>query len=134
MSASAHRFRFLTLLRASLVAGALYDLGFAGLMVFAPEAPARIFGLPLPPMPEGAFYFWIMATLLGMLAALYLAAAQDPRRYSAVIAVAIAGRTVGAAAFTIAALSTGLAGLYPLAATDLAFALAHAVFWWPIRS
>lgn len=134
MSAFAHRFRFLTLLRASLVAGALYDLGFAVLMVLAPRTPARLFHLPLPPLPEGAFYLWIMATLLTMLALLYLAAAQDPRRYSAVIAVAIGGRTVGAAAFAIAGLATGLSGLYLLGATDLLFALAHAVFWWPIRS
>lgn len=134
MNAFGHRYRFLTLLRASLVVGALYDLGFGVLMVFAPETPARMFHLPLPPLPEGAFYLWIMATLLAMLAVLYLVAAQDPRRYSAVIAVAIAGRTIGAAALTLAALSTGLSGLYPLAAADLAFALAHAVFWWPTRS
>src|SRR5436305_5435702 len=54
MSVTAHfarRFRFLTLLRASLIAGALYDLAFALLMVFAPELPARSLALPLPPLP-----------------------------------------------------------------------------------
>jgi hypothetical protein len=129
------RFRLLSLLRGSLVAGALYDLAFAVLMVAAPQVPARILNLPLPPLPEGRFYLWIMATLLLMLAALYLAAAHDPRRYSAIIAVAIAGRALGAAAFAAAALtSSGLGGLVPLAAADLGLSVLHAASWWPIRS
>jgi hypothetical protein len=134
-SSFARRFRLLSLLRASLVAGALYDLGFAALMVAAPEVPARRFGLPLPPLPRGAFYLWILATLLAMLALLYLAAAYDPRRYSAIIAVAIGGRVVGALAFAIAALlGPDLRGLLPLAAADLVFGAAHAAAWLPIRS
>lgn len=129
------RFRLLGLLRASLVAGALYDVGFAILMMVAPEVPARLFRLPLPPLPEGAFYLWILATLLLMLAGLYLAAAYDPRRYSAIIAVAIAGRALGALVFAIAALrGPDLGGLVPLAVGDLAFSLVHAVSWWPIRT
>ncbi len=129
------RFRLLGLLRGSLVAGALYDLGFAVPMVVAPRIPARILNLPLPPLPEGRFYLWIMATLLLMLAALYLAAAYDPRRYSAIVAVAIAGRALGAVAFAAAALTgAGLGGLWPLAAADLAFSALHAASWWPIRS
>jgi hypothetical protein len=129
------RFRLLALLRASLLAGAVYDLAFAALMVAAPAVPARIFDLPLPPLPRGAFYLWILATLLSMLAMLYLAAAYDPRRYSAIIAVAIGGRMVGALAFVIAALSgPGLRGLLPLAAADFAFGAVHAAAWLPIRS
>jgi len=134
-SSYARRFHLLTTLRASLVAGALYDFGFAVLMVAAPEVPARWFGLPLPPLPRGAFYLWILATLLTMLAVLYLAAARDPRRYSAIIAVAIGGRALGAAAFAAAALrGPDLGGLFPLAAADLAFSAVHAASWWPIRS
>lgn len=129
------RFRLLALLRASLAAGALYDLGFAVLMVVAPEVPARLFNLPLPPLPRGAFYLWILATLLTMLALLYLAAAYDPRRYSAIIAVAIGGRTLGALAFFLAVLlGPDLNGLVPLAVADLAFGAAHAAAWLPIRS
>jgi len=131
----ARRFRLLTLLRASLVAGAVYDLGFAVLMVAAPEVPARVFDLPLPPLPQGAFYLWILATVLAMLAALYLTAARDPRRYSAIIAVAIAGRTLGAAVLLAAFLrGPDLGGLLPLAAADFAFGAVHAASWWPIRS
>jgi len=131
----ARRFRLLTLLRASLVAGAVYDLGFAVLMVAAPEVPARVLDLPLPPLPQGAFYLWILATVLAMLAALYLTAARDPRRYSAIIAVAIAGRTLGAAVLLAAFLrGPDLGGLLPLAAADFAFGAVHAASWWPIRS
>lgn len=126
-----HRFRLLRLLRGSLVGGALYDLGFAVILVFAPGLPARTLSLPLP---GTTFYLWIMATFLTMLAALYLVAARDPRRYSAVVVVAIGGRTVGALVFTAAAvLDPALGGLYPLAAVDLVFAVAHAAFWLPIR-
>jgi hypothetical protein len=131
----ARRFRLLTLLRASLVAGAGYDLAFALLMVVSPALPARIFGLPLPPLPRGAFYLWILATLLAMLALLYLAAAHDPRRYSAIIAVAIGGRLLGALVFVVAAVTApDLQGLLPLAAADFAFGAVHAAAWLPIRS
>jgi len=130
----AQRFRLLTLLRASLVAGALYDLGFALLMLVAPGLPARLLHLPLPP-PEASFYLWVMAVLLSMLAALYLLAAHDSRRYSGIVAVAVAGRLLGGVVLAAAALQgPDLAGLWPLAAADTAFGLAHAVLWWPIRS
>jgi hypothetical protein len=130
----ARRFRLLTLLRASLVAGALYDLFFAALMVLAPEVPARWFSLPLPPLPEGRFYLWLLAIFLAMLAALYLATAHDPRRYTAILVVAIAGRTLGGIAFLAAYQGTGLTGLLPLAFADLVLALVHAVCGWPLRS
>lgn len=131
----AHRFRLLGLLRGSLVLGALYDLGFALLMVAAPGVPARLLGLPLPPLPEGAFYLWVLAVLLTMLAALYLLAARDTRRYSGIVVIAIGGRLLGGLALGIAALrGPGLEGLYPLAVADTAFGLAHAAFWWPLRS
>ncbi len=135
MSPYARRFRLLTLLRASLIAGAVYDLGFAVLMVAAPEALARLFRLPLPPLPRGSFYLWILATLLGMLALLYLVAAHDPRRYSAIIGVAIGGRFLGALLFALTALrGPDLGGLYPLAVADFVFGAIHAASWWPIRS
>jgi hypothetical protein len=114
----------------SLRLGALYDSTFALLMVAAPRLPARFLGLPLPPLPSGAFYLWIMAVLLLMLSSLYLLAAADPARHAGVVAVATAGRALGGVAFLAAALGApGLSGLYPLAAADLAFAIAHASFW-----
>jgi hypothetical protein len=128
----ARRFRALALLQASLAAGAVYDLVFAVLMVAAPGLPARLLALPLP---GEAFYLWLLATLLAMLAALYLLAAHDPRRYSGVIAVAVAGRIAGALAFAWAAFrEPGLSrGLLPLAACDLLLGVAPAAFWAPIR-
>lgn len=129
----ARRFRFLTLLRLSLVLGALWDVAFALLLSFAPEASARVFELPLPPLPEGAFYLWVLGVLLLMLAALYGIAARDPRRYSGILAVAIGGRVLGGLVLLLAAMS-GVRGLYPMAAADLAFGFSHAAFWLPIRS
>jgi tetrahydromethanopterin S-methyltransferase subunit F len=128
----ARRFRFLSLLQASLVAGAAYDLVFAALMVVAPGVPARVLGLPLPGAP---FYLWVMATLLGMLAALYILAARDPRRYSGVIPVAVAGRLLGALAFTVAACLDPrlLPGIAVLAVCDFALGATPALFWYPVR-
>lgn len=126
-----HRFRALKLLRASLVLGALYDLGFALAFVAFPEPAAELLDLPLP---GASFYLWILATFLLMLASLYLLAARDPRRYSAVILVAVVGRTLGAAVFTAAALGRPEPGtLWSLAATDLFFALAHGALWQRVR-
>ena len=131
----ARRFRFLALLRASLVAGALYDLGFAVLLTVEPVWAARTLQLPLPPLPEGAFYLWIVAVLLLMLAALYLLAARDTRRYSGIVAVAIGGRLLGGLVLLAAALrASGVPGLLPMAAGDLFFGIAHAALWLPIRS
>ncbi|HSN88600.1 MAG TPA: hypothetical protein VL025_17695 [Thermoanaerobaculia bacterium] len=129
----ARRFRYQSLLIGSLVLGALYDLGFALLMVVAPGVPARLLDLPLPP-PEAAFYLWVMATLLAMLAGMYLLAARDTRRYSGIVAVALWGRLLGGFVLGFGAWRLGLDGLWPLAAADTAFGLAHAAFWLPIRS
>lgn len=128
----ARRFRFLSLLRASLVLGALWDIAFALLLAFAPEASARAFDLPLPPLPEGAFYLWIFAVVLLMLAAMYILAARDTRRYSGIVGVAIGGRILGGLVLLLAALR--VPGLVPMAAADLIFGIAHAAFWLPIRS
>ena len=128
----ARRFRFLALLRASLVLGALWDIAFALLLAFAPEASARAFDLPLPPLPEGAFYLWIFAVVLLMLAAMYVLAARDTRRYSGIVGVAIGGRILGGLVLLFAALR--VPGLVPMAAADLGFGIAHAAFWLPIRT
>jgi hypothetical protein len=128
----ARRFRLLKLLRASLIAGAAYDLGFAVLLVAAPGVPARLLDLPLP---GEEFYLAALAVLLATLAALWALAARDPRRYSGIVAVAVAGRLLAAAALAHAAWGRpDLGGLYPLAAADAAFGLAPALLWWPIRS
>lgn len=126
----ARRFRNLRLLRASLALGAAYDAAFALLMVAAPGWLARGFRLPLPP----GFYLWLLALLLAMLAALYVLAARDPRRYSGVVRVAIAGRLAGAAILGFAAARRPeWSGLWGPAVADALLGIAPAVFWHPSR-
>lgn len=121
------RFLLIRLLGASLVLGALYDAAFAVVMVAAPELPQKILRLPLP---GASFYLHLIAVLLLMLAALYLTAALDQRRYTGIILVAIAGRLLGAAVLGAAAWSDPrLSGLWPLAAADFAFGSVHALCW-----
>jgi hypothetical protein len=125
------RFFLLRLLRWGLLVGALYDLGFAALMVAAPGLPARWFHLPLPGEP---FYLWLCAVLLAALALMYLLAAHDPHRYSGNIAVAIVARGFGFAALGWAAHGRpDLAGLWAMALVDLAFAALHAASYLPLR-
>lgn len=127
----ARRFRFLRLLRASLVVGALYDLAFAVLIVAVPGWMAAGFDLPLPPF----FYLWLIAVLLAMLAVAYLLAARDPRRYSGNLRLAIGGRLAGAVVLALAATrDPALAGLWAVAAADAALGLAHLGLWWPLRT
>jgi uncharacterized membrane protein (DUF4010 family) len=128
----ARRFRFLTLFQASLFAGALYDLAFAVLMVVAPGVPAQVLGIPLPGEP---FYLWVMATLLAMLAALYVLVAREPRRYSGMIPIAVVGRLLGALAFAVAAIRDPklLPGIAVLAVCDFALGVSPALFWYPVR-
>jgi hypothetical protein len=126
-----HRFTFYTLLRVSLVAGAVYDLGFAALLATAPELANAIVQLP---MPEERFYLWTIAVLLTIAAAFYLVTARDPRRYSGNVAVAIGGRSLGFVVFAWAASGRPeLAGLWLIGIADLVFALLHAACWLPTR-
>ncbi len=124
---------FLRLLRISLIAGALYDLIFAVVMVLAPRLPEHLLGLP---QPGERYYLWLIAILLSMLAACYLLAAYDPVSYRGNIVIAILGRGLGGLVLLFATFNgrPDLAGLIPLGIADLTFATAHAAFWWPIRS
>ena len=117
-------------LRRSLVAGAIYDLALAALLVAAPEVPERLLAVP---RPGEDFYLWMLALLVALMAAVYLLAAYDPFSYYGNVVIAVGGRGAAGLVLLFAAWQSGLAGLYPLAAGDLVFALVHAVFWWPIR-
>jgi hypothetical protein len=119
-------------LRATLVAGATYDFVFAALFVAAPRVAAVPLGLPLP----DRFYLWLITVLLAIVGTVYLitarrlgrpGAAADPEA-RALVAVAVAGRFLGAVALAAGALTgPGLGGLWLVAAADLAFSLAHVV-------
>ena len=128
---------FLTLLRGEPRAGRALRPRLRGLMVAAPEVPARVFDLPLPPLPEGAFYLWIWPSLAHH--ARRALPARGPRpaplqrhRRGGDRRPDPGRRSCSSARRRSRA--PGLAGLCPLAAADLAFGLAHAAFWWPIRS
>ena len=122
---------FLRWLKVSLVAGAVYDLFFAAVILLWPTLPERLLGLRPPGDPH---YLWLIAVFLTMLAGFYFYAAYDPRAYAGNIRVAIVGRFLGFVALLAGALhDPTLSGLYPLAFADLAFAAAHAALWWPIR-
>lgn len=122
---------WLGLLKLVLVAGAVYDLIFAAMMVLAPELATRL--LELQP-PNERYFLGLIAVFLVMLAAFYLVAAYDPSSYGFNVRIAIVGRLLGAVALYTASLGRpDLWGLVPLAAADLAFSLATLVCWWPIR-
>lgn len=123
--ASAGDGRSLRALRATLVAGALYDFAFAALMLLAPRVLASVFALPLPGEP---FYLRLIAVLLSILGATYLYTARDPAAVPGLVGLAVAGRLAGFA--VLAASAAGrpeLSGLWGAALGDLAFAVAHAV-------
>ncbi len=127
----ARRFRFLRLLRASLAVGAVYNTVLALLLVAAPRHLASWSELPLP---THRFTLWLLAVALTMLAGMYLLAAQDPRRYSGNIRVAVAGRLAGACALGLAAgRDPALAALWGAAIAEALFAVAHTVFYQPLR-
>ncbi len=128
----ARRFRFQRVLQGSLALGGGFNLLLGVLLGLAPNAALGILRLP-GPVP--AFYLQVLATLAALLGCYYLLAASDVRRYSGVIALAIAGRF--AVALTLALAAAGHAparGLWVLAAVELAFAATHAGSWWSIRS
>jgi hypothetical protein len=127
----ARRFRLLTLLRAVLGLGGALHLATAAVLVAAPAALAASLGTAVPEEPV---LRWLLAALLAPLAGVYLLAARDPRRYAGAIVVVIGGRALGALALGAGALARPDAGgLWTLAGVDLAFAVAIAAAWLPLR-
>lgn len=128
----ARRFRLLELLRGLLLLGAAVNAGMAVLLLSMPRRAAETLGLALP---DGRVALWLVGGLLVTSSALYFLAAQDPRRYSGVIVALVAGRFLGSAALGAGALARAEPGqLWLLAAVDLAFALALAGCWLPLRA
>ena len=128
----ARRFRLLELLRGLLLLGAALEAAVAFAVVAFPRRAGEALGLALP---SGSAALWLLAALLVTLSALYLLAAQDPRRYSGVIVVLVAGRLLGSGALGAGALARAEPGqLWLFAAVDLAFAVALAGCWLPLRA
>lgn len=128
----ARRFRLLELLRGVLLLGAAVNAGVAVVLVALPRRSAEILGLTLP---DGRVALWLLAGVLATSSALYFLAAQDPRRYSGVIVVLVAGRLLGSGALGAGALARAEPGqLWLFAAVDLAFAVTLAGCWLPLRA
>ncbi len=125
----ARRFLTLKLLRGALVAGALYDAGLAALFLRRPGAAATLLGLGGAASAPAAA---LAAVWLTALAALGIAAARDARRYSAIIATLICGRTASAAVLATAALAASSPLPWPAAWSAL-LAVVLAAAWWPLR-
>lgn len=130
----ARRFRLLKLLRGSLGLGALYNLAAAVSLVAVPSLAERLGATAT--LREGAILWmtWMAALALTMLGVLYGMAAHDPRRYSGIILVAIAGRLAGGLVLGAwAASRPDLGGLWTLAAVEGALGLTHGATWIPLR-
>jgi hypothetical protein len=128
----ARRFRLLELLRAVLFVGAAVNTGIAVALTALPRRAAETLGLALP---DGRVVLWLLAGVLVTSSALYLLAARDPRRYSGVIVALVAGRVLGSAALGAGALARAEPGqLWLFAAVELAFAVALAGCWLPLRA
>ncbi len=84
-------------LRRSLILGAFVDLTGAVPLLFAPTATARWLGVPV----EGVLDFWptYASVFLFVLPLVYFVTAINPERTLAMIAVAIAGRLMGAVVY-----------------------------------
>src|SRR5215470_7342732 len=88
MNDAAHR-----QLRISLIAGSLYDITFAFIVLLVPGLGAWFFEIPLP---EQQIYLRFTGVFLIALALFYMLPALHPRRYLANVVVAIIARTMGA--------------------------------------
>lgn len=122
---------FLFLLRMSLLAGALLDLGIAALLVLAPGLVARFVRVPFPEEP---FHLWLLAILLVAFGACSLLAAWAPVAYEGNVAVVIVVRLTVAGALALAARGrSDFDPLLLLAGVDFTLAVVHVACWLPIR-
>lgn len=108
----------------SMAAGAVYDLVFAGAILFATAPAAAILGLEVPADPV---YLRLNGVFLVLLAGLYLLPAVQPRRYRGVVLVAACGRALGFLYLAFVWWQGRPPVFLLLALADLAFAAAHAL-------
>jgi hypothetical protein len=112
-------------LRASLVAGALYDVAAALAIFFALPLLSRFLGIPIPPDP---LYVRFVGILLLGLALFYAVAAGGARPDRHLAAAAATFRILGGLAVGLQVPLAGApAGFLSFAAADVAFGAWHAV-------
>lgn len=108
----------------SMALGAAYDLAFGVAILFFPAPAAGLLGLALPGDPV---YLRLNGVFLLMLAAFYVLPAANPRRYAAIVVVAIGGRFAGFLYLGGVWLLGWPPAFLGLALADLAFSLLHGV-------
>ena len=123
MSSNAGRWRAVGRL---LAAGGVYDLVFAVSILVFTRPSAALLGLSVPDDPVYLLFNGIFLVLLG---ALYLVAAREPQRYSAVAPVSAGGRGLGFLFLTWAWLGGRPVTFLALGVADLAIGLATFVVW-----
>jgi hypothetical protein len=111
--------------------GAVYDAAFAAAILLFPAGASALLRIPLPADP---LYFRFIAVFLLMLAAMYLFAAREPRRYQGVILVAAAGRFAGFLYLAWAWSAGAPTAFLGLALGDLLFGFGHAALLRAARS
>ncbi|HEX5043079.1 MAG TPA: hypothetical protein VFV75_09235 [Candidatus Polarisedimenticolaceae bacterium] len=107
----------------SMALGAAYDAAFAAAILLFPEPASALLRIPLP---ADLLYFRFIGVFLLMLAAMYLLAAREPRRYQGVILVAAAGRLAGFLYLARAWSAGAPSAFLGLACADLLLAGLHA--------
>lgn len=111
-------------LRASILAGIVYDW-IVAILIFAAH-PAILEAFRIPPPPD-AFHFKFAALLLAILPVFYLLPLRDPHRYSGVVGAMIVARLAGFAYLTLYGGALGAGASYAaFGCVDLAFAALHA--------
>ncbi len=112
-------------LRASILAGILYDW-VAAALIFAAR-PELLAAMRLP-SPADPFHFKFAALLLAILPVFYLLPWRDPHRYSGVVGAMIVARLAGFAYLALYGPALHVPATYTaFALIDLAFALLHAL-------
>ena len=115
--------RFITIIRWTMLAGALYDLLFAVPILAAPGAVAPVLRIP---MPEQEVYLRFLGVFLAGLAIFYLLPVVRPGRYLGNVAAAAVTRAMGGVYMLAAVLLYGQARAFLLlGAGDLFFAVLH---------
>ncbi|NIL99707.1 MAG: hypothetical protein GTN89_01825 [Acidobacteria bacterium] len=114
-----------------MLLAAVYDALFAVAILFFPAPSAGLLRLELP---DDLVYLRFNGVFLLMLAAMYLLAAADPRRYRGIVIVAVLGRFAGFVYLGTVWFGGGSATFLGLALADLFFSILHAVLWLRARS
>ncbi|MFN0152661.1 MAG: hypothetical protein ACKVU1_18315 [bacterium] len=112
-------------LRASILAGIVYDW-IAAALIFAAR-PEHLAAMRLP-APADPFHFKFAALLLAILPVFYLLPWRDPQRYSGVVGAMIVARLAGCAYLALYGAALHVPATYSVfALIDLVFAAAHAL-------